>query len=448
MGFASGFSAGSSAVMRGVQLGYDAEKYEREKEKHALDKEEQGLRIEGTRRQQQRDANLDEEVAGLRRYMSGEGEVVPMAGAHPTEPAQPDIKAAPKQGTPEYQAGLNQRLSGVAAMKGDFKAVQELQEKQVQLARQQALGTGIKQWYSMAPEQRSQVIAQGVNGSLSNPGMRYLTLETAPKPGPDGRAGYPAMVINPLTGQAQQQFLREDQAALVYGAMQLMETDPQGALQLIASVNKDIAAAVEAHNKEQLELYKAQGANSHYQSQDAVGMRNAGAHERQAAAAERQAGAAETNAKANVERASHEKQGAGAKMEDQVNALVKQYEQAYPGKKPEEYRQMALQAVTKDPDRKDPKQDDNLAGIGVTKINGRYFTMGKGGKPEPFVPPGESKLDKAIEARLAAGQQGKRPAPQAGITLPSMSQMTTSPGINPHRSYRDQITEAERKQNR
>lgn len=442
MGFAAGFNAGSAAVSRGLSIAQESEESKRRAEKHKRELEESDLRIAEGKRTARRNDQIEEAVTGLRTFTQGgtgqsrnapEDESAEGVGistgprtARPYDPA-----------SPEGQIGLNTRLMDIAALKGDFAQVSALTEKNREIHTNSLLSKGIQEYFT-TPDVGVQ-FARMTN--LSHP---LITAEQGQ--GPDGRKGYWVTTVN-QAGDASRKFMTEQQAAMVYAATKyLMPVDAMAAMKHIGSVNNEIAAAIQATNQAQTQATTANNAGLHYQEQGEIGRRNAGAHERQAGASERQAGAAEMNARANATRASREgraaSQTAGQKMEEQVTALVQQYQQAYPDMSPQEVRRLALQAVTKDPDRKDPA-DVGLPEAGLFRINGKLYERGRDGKPALVQLPGESKLDKAIAARLAGKQPQNGNAPQAGIK-PPLSPMPTM--MNMPVSNAQLIREAERKQ--
>lgn len=451
MGFAAGMNAGSAAVTRGLTVAQEAEKEKRAQEEHKQRMEEGGLRITEARRNAQKNQQIDAAQDDLNTYIQGGVQLgasgTPEDGDYTSAGHEASRVEAYNATSPDGQAGLMRRQMGIASLKGDMGAVSQLQERQAALALQQEIGRGIQEWYAMPQEMKNQMLASGINGNVNMPGNKYLAVQTSPTPGPDGRAGYPVLTIDPTTGAGRQQFIREDQAAQIFSAMKMMQNPmaAQGALQIIGAINKDIAAALHAHNQEQLEYFKAQDSAAFHRGQNEIGRSNAESNRIQAEAAR-------TNASANSTRASRESQTPSQKMEEQVNALVQQYMKAEPGMTEQQARKLALQAVTKDPDRKDHQpRHAGLEGAGLFMVNDKLYERGKDGKPVLVQLPGESKLDKAVEEarrRKAAGGAGVATQQERPIQRPPMSQMTTAPGINPYRSVNDQITEAERKQGR
>lgn len=426
MGFAAGMNAGSAAVTRGLTVAQEAEKEKRAQEEHKQRMEEGGLRITEARRNAQKNQQIDAAQDDLNTYIQGGVQLgasgTPEDGDYTSAGHEASRVEAYNATSPDGQAGLMRRQMGIASLKGDMGAVSQLQERQAALALQQEIGRGIQEWYAMPQEMKNQMLASGINGNVNMPGNKYLAVQTSPTPGPDGRAGYPVLTIDPTTGAGRQQFIREDQAAQIFSAMKMMQNPmtAQGALQIIGAVNKDIAAALHAHNQEQLEYFKAQDSAAFHRGQNEIGRSNAESNRIQA-------NAAATNAQANSTRASRENQTAGQKMEEQVNALVKQYEQAYPGKTPAEYRQLALQAVTKDPDRKETP-DAGLPEAGIVRIQGKYYRQGKGNKLEPVQLPGQS--GSAVQALKDMAAQGQDPfAAKPTKDKASAGEKTPSAGI-------------------
>lgn len=412
------------------------------KEKHGIEMEEGRLRVDASRRTAQREQAVDDEIAGLRSFVRGgfqPGDNGPMdeSAAGYGVPSGSSVAPPADLGSPAGEAGLNTRMMGLAATKGDLATLQTLQTHQKALRINHLMGQGVQEYFAN-PQAAGTGFMQFVN--TRHP---LITIEP-PQPGKDGRRGYPVVTINPATGMATRDFLPEDQAAMVFAAAtKLMPVDPMAAMEVIGKVNQNIAASIQAANQQRMEATKTNSQNTHYANTDETNAENAKSNRITA-------NAHMVSANAAASRASRENQSAGDKMDEQVNALMKQYMKANPQMSEQEARQRALDAVTKDPNRREDP-DVGLPEAGIFKKGGKYFKLGKNGKPEEVQFPGESALDKALQNYLANG--GKAPAkPGAGATsnqgFPAFPQMTAPAGVQPYTGNAGLIRDAERKQNR
>jgi hypothetical protein len=421
-GFADGFQAGFGMVNRAKESKRQDEELRLRRESHDKEMQLRDQQLAAIERSARLNREIDTENAGIRSYINN-GTMTGNDSGFSRESAQMmfdqggsrAVSDAASYGNQEArrlgleapyktdgvtsraydptnlgdQAGLNRRMMGAAALKGDYTALGSLQDKNRELADVQVFNQGVQQ-FSTNPDSFTEY-TRWVN--KTNP---LVSAAPAKDPRTGQLTGYNIMTVTP-SGDATHKFISPQQAATLAGATALMQTNPTKALQLIGTVDQSLAASIMQLNTATEKTTNTGNTATHYANQDETSRMNAGSQRIMANAASSRAG--------------RENQTAGQKMNEQVEALVEQYSKAYPDKPKEELRRLALQAVTKDPDRKDVP-DAGIAEAGLVRIKDKYYKQGKKGLEQVQLP-GESKLDKALEAY--ANGKGKA---GAGIAEP------------------------------
>lgn len=423
-GFSTGFQNGINFGRAYNANQRDKEEFELKKQKHARDLEESDQRIEANRRSARVNQQLDEETAGIRSYINngtmtgnnsgfsdesarmmfaqgGAGAVNEAASYGNAEARRLGLDTPYQTGAvsarsydpsnPDDQTGLNRRLMSVAALRGDYAALGTLQDKNKELADTQVFNRAVQQ-FSMNPDSFTDT-ARWINKSSP-------VISTAPAKDPrTGQlTGYNIMTVTP-SGDAVYKFVSPQQAATLAGATALMQVNPTKALQLMGTVDASLAQAVAAMNTATQQTTTANNTVQHYSNQDDTARENAKSNRIQA-------NAAASNAQTNKDRAGREKQTEGEKLQEKVDAYSGILRRQDPKLSKEEADKKAADILLRDPNAKE--QDVGLAEAGIFRKGKKYYKLGKSGQPEEVQFPGESKLDKALEAYAKGG--GAAPA--------------------------------------
>jgi hypothetical protein len=312
------------------------------------------------------------------------------------------------------QAGLNRRLMGVAALKGDYGTLTTLQQKNAELADTKVFNQGAKQFLTN-PDSFAE-LTRYVN--KSNP---MLTAAPAKDPRTGQLTGYNIMTVGP-SGDATHKFLSPQETAQLAGAVALMQQNPTKALQIMATVDQGVAAAVAASNTAMEKSSTTNNNATHFANEDYVGRENAQSARITASAHAGMAAAAQS-------RANRENMTKPQQMKEEANAYADILQKKDPSLTREDAMKQAYDLVLKNPNVKD-QPDVGLPEAGIFRKNGKYYRLGKGGQPEEVKFPGESATDKALKDLASKGADpfAGAPNPKRPIVLRDDRASLTAPG--------------------
>lgn len=233
MGFAAGFSAGSSAVGNALSI----------RDARAQREAELGLRRAQENRdatrfaaEQARETQVGDAIGSLQALQGGIvsgadfSTLPPMSDAGPTQPPAGGLR--PQGGTARFATPLemNQGMQKVALAQRDMRGFGELAGKASTLEEDDLFKQGMKKGFD--PE-----MAKWVNGN-----HKSITVGA-----PDKNGISQLSVVRPDGDAVFHSLSKSDQAQLA-GAMALMDRNPMRALQIIGGVNKELAAVLAAEN--------------------------------------------------------------------------------------------------------------------------------------------------------------------------------------------------------
>jgi hypothetical protein len=386
-GFADGFQSGFGMMSSLDRKKRDDEEFELRKKRAEKEFELTDQQIEAGRHQARVNSQVDEETAGIRSYMKGEAND---NSSDRVEAQRLGVQKPDYQGTPafkfdpsnlEHQAGLNQRMSNVAAIKGDFTALQSLQQRNAELGDMQAFNKAVQE-FSTTGGQSMAEYTRWVN--KTNP---MVSAAPAIDPRSGQLTGYNIMTVTP-SGDAVYKFISPQQAATLAGATALMERNPTKALQLIGTVDQALAGSIQQMNTTTKDVTTTGNTATHFGNQDATSRMNAESQR--------------ITANATASRANQEKKTPSQQADEKIQMYAGILMRQDPNLTKEQADKKAADIILRDPNAKE--QDVGLSEAGIFRKGGKYFTMGKGGKPEEVKFPGESKLDKALEAYAKGGK--------------------------------------------
>lgn len=409
-------SAFSNGFKFGTDIADDADRSKRAREELDLKKErarrENALldeQITGARRQTRINQQLDDDAAGIRTTING-GFVPGDNGASDDSAAMYGVPAGSTVAAPmdpsnlDQVAGLNRRIMGSAALKGDYNTVLQLQQRNKDLAEQQVFNNAVKQ-FSMNPDSFTEY-ARWVN--KTNP---LITAAPAVDPKTGQLTGYNIMTVGPA-GDATHKFISPAQAAQLAGATALMQHNPTKALEIIGSVDTGLAQTIGNLNAAQEKVNTTNNNATHFANTDQTNRITAEAHMRTAKAAEA--------------RAAQEKKSPADQAQEKIEMYAGILKQQDPNLSDENARKKAADIILRDPNAKE--NDAGLAEAGIVKIQGKYFKQGKGGKLEAVQLPGQDATTEALR-KLAAG--GKDPfAKPEPKKAPAAAPAAGGPGIS------------------
>lgn len=395
--FQAGFRMGQDAYQFARESKRRDEEDKRKKEQHELNQQLLGLQLAQGQRTNRLNAEIDEETAGLRSYLRGDP---PVTGSMPIDSSvlPPDAPSAPpqqpRQMGDEDQAGLNRRVMGLAALKGDYNTVTSLNDRNRELNEQRVFNEAVRT-FSVNPDSFTEY-TRWVNKTSP-----MISAAPAKDPRTGQVTGYNIMTVTP-SGDAAYKFLTPQQAATLAGATALMRVNPVKALQLIGSVDTALAGAIQASNTATKDTITTSNTATHSANQDATSRMNAESNRMQA-------GAAARNADANSKRTN---QTEAQKLQEKVDAYSGILMRQNPKLTKAEADKQAAGILLRDPNAKET--DVGLAEAGIFRVKNKYFRMGRDGEPEEVRFDGGNATLDALRALQESGQDPFAQKPKKG----------------------------------